>query len=281
VLCCNPFAHQHISTSAHHNCQLSTVNFQLIRILSIFTDSQAKNAMERFVRLSSQHSMDRRYALARGTPRVNYVPTVGFYDIQNNPIVTIPFSDMQNAIKKNHSMMKKTVLILVILITSISCRSYLDCGKSIHSDYVDFNYMEHYNEFVYKSKINATADNEVYYTNHFSLNLPKKLKNWQSLSNEFYFEYEDKEIIYINAGFKNINDARTWLVRETSNDEIYTKLNSYWNKRGYNENALKTGQSGRISKVYSDEKVFILLYNIKKEYFDNYFDLVKSFKYLD
>jgi RHS repeat-associated protein len=35
-----------------------------------------------------------------GTPQVNYVPTVGFYDTKNNPIVTIPFSDLQSAIKK-------------------------------------------------------------------------------------------------------------------------------------------------------------------------------------
>jgi hypothetical protein len=57
--------------------------------------------------------------------------------------------------------MKKAVLILVILISASSCRPFLDCGESIHSDFVDFNYMENYNVFVYKSKINATADNEV------------------------------------------------------------------------------------------------------------------------
>jgi hypothetical protein len=34
-----------------HNCQLSTVNFQLIRILSIFTHSQAKNAMVNHLQL--------------------------------------------------------------------------------------------------------------------------------------------------------------------------------------------------------------------------------------
>jgi hypothetical protein len=119
------------------------------------------------------------------------------------------------------------------------------------------------------------------YPNHFSLNLPKELKNWLSLGTEFYFEYRGKEIIYINAGFKNTGYAQTWLARETSDDEIYTRLNSYWIKRGYNENTLKTGHSGRISKVYSDKKVLILLFNIKKEDFDNYFELIKSFKYLD
>jgi hypothetical protein len=37
-----------------------------------------------------------------GTPEVNYVPTVGFYDTQNNPIITIPFSDLQSGIKKTN-----------------------------------------------------------------------------------------------------------------------------------------------------------------------------------
>jgi len=177
--------------------------------------------------------------------------------------------------------MKLVLTALILAIAFSSCRSYLDCGKSIQNNFMNFNYLENYNEFIYKSKVNATADNEIYHTSHFSINLPKMLKNWQSLGNEFYFEYDDKEIIYINAGFKNVGDAQTWKVRETNSDEIYTKLNSYWNKRGYNENALTAEQSRRISKVYSDEKILILLYNIKKENFDEYLSLVKSFKHLD
>jgi RHS repeat-associated protein len=35
-----------------------------------------------------------------GTPQVNYQPKVGFYDTKNNPIITILFSDLQNAINK-------------------------------------------------------------------------------------------------------------------------------------------------------------------------------------
>jgi RHS repeat-associated protein len=35
-----------------------------------------------------------------GTPAVTYDPTVGFYDTQTNPIITIKFSDLQKAIQK-------------------------------------------------------------------------------------------------------------------------------------------------------------------------------------
>lgn len=177
--------------------------------------------------------------------------------------------------------MKK--LITAVILSSIlsSCASYLDYSNSIHTDYMDFNYLENHNEFIYKSKVNATADSEVYYTTHFSINLPKKLKNWQSSSNEFFFEYDDKEIIYINSGYKNKGDAGKWVIRETNEDEIYNKLSSYWGKRKYDENYLDASKSGRVSKVYSDGKVSILLYNIKEQNFERYLELLKSFKYID
>lgn len=163
--------------------------------------------------------------------------------------------------------------------TISSCCSYLDRGKNIHTDNMDFNYLENHNEFVYKSKVNAIADKEVFYTTNFSVNLPKHIKHWESSSNEFYFEYDSKEIIYLNVGYKNKGVSDSWTVRESNNDEIYTKLSSYWDKRKYSEDALKAEGVGRVSKVYSDGKVSILLYNIKQENFEKYLALVKSFQY--
>ena len=177
--------------------------------------------------------------------------------------------------------MRKILTILLLAIVTGSCGSYVDHGESVKSDVMEFKYEENYNQFIYKSKINSTADNEVLYTTHFSVNLPKNIRNWQTSSNEFYFEYDSKEIIYINAGYKNKGDAGKWSESQPSNDEIYAKLSSYWGKRKYNEDALKGGNSGRVSKVYSDGKVSILLYNIKQENFEKYLGLVKSFKYLN
>ncbi|MDR6969677.1 hypothetical protein J2X31_003711 [Flavobacterium arsenatis] len=175
----------------------------------------------------------------------------------------------------------KKYLIIILIIFFVSCSTSVDCGKSIHTDFVDFTYLKNYNEFVYKSKINAVADNEVYYTTNFSLNLPKNIKGWLISDNEFYFEYANKQIVYIYSGYKNEGVAGKWTIQETNDDEIYSKLSSYWDKRKYNENNLKTGHTGRVSKFLSDGKVTILLYNIKRENFDKYLDLAKSFKYLD
>ncbi|WP_026706152.1 hypothetical protein [Flavobacterium soli] len=175
----------------------------------------------------------------------------------------------------------KKYLIIILIIFFVSCGTYVDRGKSIHTDFVDFTYLKNYNEFVYKSKINAVADNEVYYTTNFSLNLPKNIKGWFISDNEFYFEYANKEIIYINSGYRNSDNNGNWMVREINNEEINRFLSSYWNKRKYNEDDLEHEIFGRTSKIYSDGKVTILLYNIKSKNFDKYLDLAKSFKYLD
>ncbi|TDO67871.1 hypothetical protein EV143_1254 [Flavobacterium chryseum] len=177
--------------------------------------------------------------------------------------------------------MKKIFLTVIIVITTCSCNTYLDRGNNIKTDYMDFNYMESHNEFVYKSKVNSIADNEVFYTTHLSIDLPKKIKFWTSSNNEFYFEYDDKQIIYIYSGYKNGGVSGQWKMRETNDNEIYVRLNPYWHKRKYNEDNLKSGHSGRTSKAYTDGKVIILLYNIKQENFERYLALVKTFKYLD
>lgn len=176
-------------------------------------------------------------------------------------------------------MKKNLIFISVILL--VSCSTYVDRGKNIHTDDVDFNYFENHNEFVYKSKINSVADNEVSYTKNFSVNLPKKIKGWLISDNEFYFEYANKELIYINTGYKNKDNIENWIIRESNNEEVNVFLSSYWNRRIYNEDDLKLGAFDRISKVYSDGQVTILLHNIKKKNFDRYLDLVKSFKYLN
>lgn len=178
--------------------------------------------------------------------------------------------------------MKKYSIIILLTIAISSCISYSDCGKSIYSSHFDLIYLNNYNEFIYKSKVDGVADHDIYITTNFSINLPKKIKSWTFSGNEYFFEYSGREIIYINSGYINIGDIKNWAVRETNKDEIYNRIGYYyWGKRGYSENSLAVRRSGRVSKVYTDGKVLIILYNIKKENFEKYFDFVKSFKYLN
>ena len=164
-----------------------------------------------------------------------------------------------------------------------SCSIYLDSPheNEIRSENLDFTCLNHYNEFVYKSKINGKADGQIFYITNFSVRLPKKIKSWQQSGNAFFFEYDDKEIIYIDSGYKKQKDAGEWILNETDDDQVYNRLSSYWYKRKYRENNLKANQLGRLSRVYSDGKVTILLYNIKSRNFEKYLSLVKNFKYLN
>ena len=131
--------------------------------------------------------------------------------------------------------MRKILAAIIILTLISSCVLNRDHGKDIHTEYMDFNFKESHNEFIYKSKINAIADNDIYYKTHFSIKLPKNLKNWQISSNEFFFEYSGKEIIYINSGYKNKGQAGKWVIKDTNDDEIFNTLNSYWTIRKYSE----------------------------------------------
>lgn len=176
--------------------------------------------------------------------------------------------------------MRNYFIIIPLLIVISSCSTYLDRGESIHADFMDFNYSDNFNEFVYKSKVNASADNDIYYPINFSINLPKRILNWKITNNEFCFEFDKKEIIYIKSEFKNEVQTQNWRLEEITNDEIRNKLISYWDNRGYNEDLLGTTKKDRFSKIYTDGKTYILLYNIEQKHYDQYLDLIKSFKYL-
>jgi hypothetical protein len=175
----------------------------------------------------------------------------------------------------------RIAFLILIAVAFASCRTYVDKGRNIKTDFMDFNYFEDSNEFVYKSTVDAVAGQERYHPNRFSVNLPKKIIDWRVSGNEFYFEYPNKEIIYINSGYKNKGNSVEWVNRETNDDEIYNLLSDHWDKKRYNENDLNLRYTGRSSKVYTDGKVTILLYNIKHENLQRYLTLIASFKYLN
>jgi len=177
--------------------------------------------------------------------------------------------------------MIKFISVLAIWMSICSCTTYLDKGQSIHNDHLDFNYTKNYNEFIYKSNTNSVADNQLFLKTHFSINLPKKIKFWIISSNEFFFEYRGKQIIYINSGYKNEKSIGNWSIQEPTSEKIYSLLRSYWNSRNYKEEKLTFEKAVSNSKIYTDGNVLILLYNIKQENFAKYMELVKSFKYLN
>jgi hypothetical protein len=177
--------------------------------------------------------------------------------------------------------MKKGMFFLgTILVTS--CGAYVDINReNINTNNLDFNYLKEKNEFIYKSKINASADTEIYYTTKFSLSLPKKIINWYQSNNEFYFEYDSKQLIYISSGYKNVGQEVDWYMTDFKQQDVFSIFNYYWNKRNYNESYLHKTHNNRLTKLYTNGKVKVLLYNIKKENYERFVENIKSFKYIE
>ncbi|RXM50331.1 MULTISPECIES: hypothetical protein [unclassified Chryseobacterium] len=141
-----------------------------------------------------------------------------------------------------------------------------------------FEYGNNENKLKYINKVNASADHEIYYTTNFSITLPKGIINWAKSDNNFFFEYDDKQIIYIYSAYKNEEkESDDWKLLEVEPNDIGNYLNNYWEKRGYKEEYLFKEHVGRISKIYTNGKYKILLYNIKPEKFSTFTQSAKTF----
>ncbi|WP_294274383.1 hypothetical protein [uncultured Chryseobacterium sp.] len=174
--------------------------------------------------------------------------------------------------------MKYPIFFLLVLLMT-SCASYIDIPKnSISNSSVIFDYGNSENKFKYINKVNASADNEIYYTTNFSIILPKGIIYWTRNNNNFFFEYKDKQIIYIYSAYKNEGkESDNWKLLDVENNEVEFFLNDYWDKKGYTEKYIFNKHIGRISKLYTNGKYKILLYNIKTEKFPIFNQSVKTF----
>lgn len=176
----------------------------------------------------------------------------------------------------------KRVCVFVI-ITLFSCKSYVDNNEvnKLHNDYFKMSFNSDYNILTYLSMVGRKADNEVNYPQHYEILVPKKMKVWHISNNSFYAEYDSKQIIYINAGYKNEMRKNDWTVIDYKDINASDILFTCWKDRGYNLEYLDKPHEGRITKQYSDGKTKILLYNIEAKNFEKYFNLLKNFKYIE
>lgn len=174
--------------------------------------------------------------------------------------------------------MKYSTFVLLVLLMS-SCASYIDVPQnSINNDSMVFEYGSSENMLKYINNVNASADNEIYYTTHFTMTLPKGIVNWTRNSNNFFFEYDDKQIFYIYSSYKNEGqESGNWELKDINYNEILKYIGEYWDKRNYSENYLYKAHKGRVSKFYTNGKYKILLYNIKTENLQTFIQSVKTF----
>lgn len=171
--------------------------------------------------------------------------------------------------------MKKTLFLFLVLSFS-SCKTYIDSnvlGNKISNNSITIQYFEDYNILKSNDKIGVVSDKEVSYPQLFKLKIPKKIKRFKIIDKVFCIEYNSKQVIYIDAGFKNkVVNLENWKLIDV-NDEVFDSYsNNYFSIE-------KITSKKRLTKLYTDGKTKILLMNIKIENFDNYLKLIKTFKY--
>ena len=165
-------------------------------------------------------------------------------------------------------MKKGVILLTLVLIILSSCRSYIDIPRnSISKDYLIFKYENDYNNFIFSDKVNIVADKDVSITTHFNIRLPKKIIYWMRLGNRFFFEYSTGQLICVYSSYANKEGhGDEWKLFEPKENDEFNYLDEYFEKK-VKGNKRKNRKAGRITKVYTNSKYEILLYNIKKENF--------------
>lgn len=172
------------------------------------------------------------------------------------------------------------VLIILITINFISCRSYIDNRtNSFKNNHMSFEFNCDQNKFKYYSKINGRADNQIFSSYHFEIDLPKNLSNWMKINNQFYFEYDHNQIILVCIPYKEENKEEIdWKLVDLEEEKIFNYMYDYWSEMNYDDNKLNTLNLKRVNKVYTNGKYEIVLYNVKVNNFHNYLDKIKTFK---
>ena len=172
-------------------------------------------------------------------------------------------------------------LVLVLLLSLISCKSYIDTKKSKDTyKELEFTYNNNYNTLTISSRLPAIADHQILNSQKFSINIPINIVNWSIINTKYIIEYDDKQIIVIDAGYvEDVTNASNWNLIDTEDDTVYSTLYTYFEDNNYSYDTLESTKKHRITKILTDGKVKIILFNIKEKKINNYVNLLKSISY--
>jgi|SRR5690554_1195891 len=175
--------------------------------------------------------------------------------------------------------MKKIVFIGIYMLLLVSCKTYLDKNNNnIDNEAFYLEYYEDYNKLVYKPTVGVIMDTEKHNKQHYETKIPKKIINWRIINGVFYLEFGSNQIIIIDAGYsKPERRKQEWSLSDISSDLI----NKYMYRYDKNFEEDVKPKKKKTTKLYSDGKTKIILYNTNSNEFNNYHSLLKSFKYIN
>lgn len=175
-------------------------------------------------------------------------------------------------------------ILIIILFSSIACNRYVDNGKTerkIQIQQSAFTFFPDYNFLVYKSNVGLKMDDIIIKPKSFEVRLPKKIKSYTfSNSTNFYFYYNDEQAIFIK-----INLERTDLTKDTfytPNPNEVTNIIHHdilGADSKYNINKIELN-TNRKQTLIQKGAATILLYNIKADNQNTFFNFLNSFKFI-
>lgn len=176
----------------------------------------------------------------------------------------------------------KIFVSIVFCVSLLSCNNYLDKdnnGKQIKSQSFELIKKESHNELIYYDTIPATAGENIFYPQGFSVNIPKNVYDIERSGNSFLINYGQKQFLIIDSGFKEeANSDKDWKLSDVKNYDVREYLDSYWSKKNYNEKVLDYNSQNRVSKIYTNGHNKIIFFNLKQDNFPSFFEMSKTYK---
>ena len=185
--------------------------------------------------------------------------------------------------------MKASSLISCVLLFALfsflsSCNKYLDVSKS-NSIPIRQGFFEFYHDsnlLIYKTNVILTRDTEKIYPKSFKIKVPKKLKYYEfKSSSDFALYYDKGQVIFIKIDLdsKNAMNDTTYIpTREQLNEFIQFKTSIGDGK--YDIKKIPLYQESKSAIIQKGDAV-ILLYNIHAENYNQFFEYVNEFKFIN
>jgi hypothetical protein len=177
------------------------------------------------------------------------------------------------------------ILLIISLIFLFSCGSnHIDKIENENViNYGDFGFRinKTYNHFYSRVKIKLKADSDVSYYQHYDIRVPKNIKKWLYSGTTFIIEYDDGQIISIDAETEIEKEKITAWKEIPENEDLLSDISndytSQYKKRW--DYSAKT-KKNRTTKVYNDGHSTLIIFNIKKENVKEFSAVKNSLEYI-
>lgn len=175
----------------------------------------------------------------------------------------------------------KKIFYIFIAASLVSCASYVDKTRFTIPQFFTLEPAEDHNTITTLEGLNASADGWRKTFQLFSIQLPKGIEYWSIYSREYVFEYDSKQMIVVWGGYQNYNlRPENWELRDVVGNEFRFTMQEFLDERNYNTDLWDEPKDKRLTKIYTNGEVKILLFNIKPKNFDSFLNNVKQFQYL-